>query len=140
MPQMLTTQSCVQLGESDLLLRMVMLLLKEVRSRNRKAFPLRMLAMHLQMLRVIESCLTVKRAGRMKTRFKSPYCNLGLLSFSIGMYDLCFLTTDDDLDIMRTANSSSDSASQHLVVFARHISRLLDESFISCISISAWMF
>jgi hypothetical protein len=73
MPLMLITKSFVLLVESAILLTMDMLLPKEVRSRSKRAFLLRMLVMHLRMPREIESYQAARRTGPTKTHFDYLY-------------------------------------------------------------------
>jgi hypothetical protein len=68
MPQMRITPSFVQLEERDTLPTTAMLLHKEGKSRNKRAFVLHMLVMELLMLKATEPCLTVKSVRRMLTK------------------------------------------------------------------------
>jgi hypothetical protein len=71
MPQMHTMKRFVLLAESDTLPTTDMLLPKEVRSRSKRAFLLRMLVMRSRMPKEIESYQEAKRTGPTKTRFES---------------------------------------------------------------------
>ena len=68
MPPMFITPNFVLLEESDTPQMTDMLLLKGVRSRSKRASPLRMLAMHLRMPRDIELFPVARRTGPTKTR------------------------------------------------------------------------
>lgn len=91
MPQMPITTSSEQPEESGTLPRTAMLLLKEARSRSKRAFLLRMLVMQLWMQRAIELCLTVKLVGPTPTKKHSKLfyplgcCNL---DFACSSYDM----------------------------------------------------
>ena len=76
MPLMLITPSFVLPEESDTPQMTDMLLLRGVRSKSKKAFPLRMLAMHLRMPRDIESFPVARRTGPMKTRSDGLFSDL----------------------------------------------------------------